>query len=171
MRPRPIPFVWDGRSMVPLDRSRPLCDRQFRLGQEYSLIPHEPRSHATHAHFFAAVSDGWNNLREDDAKRFPSSEHLRRWALIKAGYADEHSIVCESERKARNMGALCRTLDEYAVITVRGNVLRVYTAQSQSHHAMDRETFQASKQAVLEIIAAMIQVTPKKLAENAGRSA
>ncbi len=170
-RPRPIPFVWTGREMVPLDRYRQLCDRQFRAGMEYSLIPHEDRSDATHNHYFATLHDCWQNLPEDIAKRFPTQDHLRAWALIKGGFADEHTTVCESEEKAREIASLCRTLDGYAVISVKENIVRVWTAKSQSRHAMSKEEFQSSKSAVIEIIAELINVTPKKLAENAGRSA
>lgn len=170
-RPRPIPFIWTGREMVPLDRYRILCDRQFREGTEYSLIPHEEISDLSRRHYFATLRDCWMNLPESQAKRFPTEDHMRSWALVEAGYADEHITVCESREKAYEVAALCRSLSEYAVIAVSGNVVKVWTAKSQSRHAMGNSEFQKSKTAVLEIIAGLINVTPKKLAENAGKSA
>ena len=47
----------------------------------------------------------------------------------------------------------------------------VRTAKSQSYRAMDREEFQASKSAILEIVAAMIEVTPATLKREAGTAA
>lgn len=171
IRPQPISFIWTGTEMVPMDRYRPMCARQFTIGQECHLIPMEPRSSATHAHYFAVVNDGWNNLPEAMAAKFPTSEHLRRWCLIKAGFCDEHKIVCESKRIAREVGTLARALDGYAVITIHETVVTIYTAKSQSVRVMDKDEFQKSKQAVLEIISEMIGTAPETLSDNAGQSA
>ena len=57
-------------------------------------------------------------------------------------------------------------MDEYAIVTVTGSLVTVYTAQSQSYRAMGKDKFQASKQAVLDLIAEMIGVETKKLKEQ-----
>lgn len=167
MKIEPVAFVWSGREMVPLDRFRPLAARQFKPGQEYALVPHQGRSEKAHGLYFKAVDLGWKNLPHDVAERFPTSDHFRRWCLIQEGYADEHTMVCDSASKARATAALCRSLDGYAVIRIDGPIVIVWTAQSQSHHAMGHDAFTASMQKVLERIADMLGITVAKLTEEA----
>lgn len=167
----PILFFWDGEAMVPRERFRKLCDKEFVVGDIYPLIVHESRSVESHRHYFAAVHDGWLNLPEDTAERFPSSEHLRKWCLIKAGYADKRSIVCASKAEARRVATFIRPMDEYAVIVQSGATIEVYTAQSQAYRAMGKDQFQQSKDKVLEIISGMIGVETKALQANAGQAA
>lgn len=159
----PALFVWDaGRSvMVPVRRT--VADKTYVDGEDYRLGVIEERSQNSHSHFFAALHDAWMNLPEDQAERWPTSEHLRKWALIKAGFADERSIVCASAAEAQRVAAFVKPMDGYALVTVFEACVRVYTAKSQSRKAMGAKDFQASKTAVLEIISAMIGVTPAQL--------
>ena len=62
-------------------------------------------------------------------------------------------------------------MDEYAIVTVSGPVVRKFTAKSQSISAMGKKDFQASKQAVLDFLSGSIGVDTGTLAENAGRAA
>lgn len=163
----PIIFAWDGETMCPLARFARTCDKQFVVGENYTLVTHEDRSQASHSHYFAALNEAWKNVREDVAERFPTSEHLRKWALVKAGYADERSIVCSSKAEALRLAAFIRPLDEYAVIVVREATIKVFTPQSQSMRAMGKKDFQASKDAVLEIVSGMIGVKSAELKVNA----
>lgn len=165
----PIEFTWDGEAMVPRHPQR--ADRYYTVGERYPLLVHEARSMQSHSHFFAALHEAWTNLPEDQAALFPTVEHLRKWALIKAGFADERSIVCSSKAEAARLAAFIRPMDEFAVVTVKEAVVRVYTAQSQSMRAMGATEFQRSKQAVLDIVSAMIGTDPDALSANAGRAA
>jgi hypothetical protein len=74
-------------------------------------------------------------------EEFPTAEVLRKKMLIRAGYADERSIVCASKAEAQRVAAFVKPMDEYAVVTVREAVVRVYTAQSQSIKAMGAKPF------------------------------
>lgn len=169
--PVPVIFQWDGEAMQALPRFAKLCDRQFVVGQTYTLVVREERSTASHGHFFASVNECWKNLPEDEAERWPTAEHLRKWALVKTGYADERSIVCASAAEARRVAAFVRGFDEFAVIVASGPVVKVFTAKSQSERSMDKTEFQDSKTKVLELLSGMIGVTRKELQDNAGRSA
>jgi hypothetical protein len=163
----PILFYWnDDGVMVPRDRFRKLCDKTFVVGETYPLVVEEPRSRASHSHFFAAIDDGWKNLPENIAPEFSTPEHLRKHALIAAGYCDKRTLVCASKAEAVRTAAFIRPMDEYAVITATHAVVTVYTAKSQSVKAMGRKQFQDSKQAVLEIIAGMIGVDVAQLLGN-----
>ena len=162
----PAMFEWDGDVMKPLERFRHRCDEQFVIGQTYRLIAEEERSTVSHNHFFASLNEAWKNLPHDIAERFPSSEHLRKWALIKSGYADERTIVCDTHNDATKTAALFAYFNEHGVVVVKGRVLSILTAKSQSARAMDKKTFQDSKQAVLDTVAAMIGVTSQKLQDE-----
>lgn len=166
-------FVWDGSAMIPLDRFRGLASRLYRPGTEYSLIPHRGRSEKAHGLYFKCLELAWKNLpdehrlRADGTDRYPTSEHLRKAALIKEGYADEHSILCANEAQAQNTAILARALDGYAIIKVSGPVVTVWTAKSQSHHAMGHEAFSESMQKILEHVADMLGISSQQLTEEA----
>lgn len=168
-RTPPIDFHWDGEAMIP--KIPRLADRHFVVGESYLLVEHHDRSSATHSHYFASLNEAWKNLREADALRFPTAEHLRKWAMVKAGYADERTIVCVSTEEAARAAAHIRALDGYAVITVSDGVVRVYTAKSQSKAAMGAKEFQESKQKVLDIVSDLIGVDAASLRQEAGRAA
>lgn len=168
----PIVFEWDGEHMVPLQRFAQRCDKEFVIGERYILNPHEARSHASHSHYFASIKSGWDSLPENIAARFPSPEALRKWALVKAGYADERTIVANNADEARKIGAVVRTLSEFAVIVIDDNIVRIFTAKSQSARAMpSKQEFQDSKQKVLDVIADLLEVKRSDLERWGGKSA
>ena len=171
MKIRPVMFQWNGEAMVPQPRFMPLCDKQFVVHEEYPLLPVEPRSMKSHNHFFAALYEAWSNLNEADAKRFPTEEHLRHWALIQCGFCHEKVLPCEKPSLAKNVAALIRTSDPYAVIIVKGDVVKVLTAKSQSHAAMGNDEFKESKEKTLDLVATMARTTRKELAKEATQHA
>lgn len=164
-------YTWAGDGFTPLPRFAKACDKEFVVGERYQIEPIEERSAVSHRHYFAALHDAWVNLPEDQAGHFATSEHLRKYALIKAGFADERSLVCASKAEALRVAAFVRPLDEYGIVDVREATVKVYTAQSQSTKAMGKAEFQRSKTAVLDIIAAMIGVDTETLKKQAGGSA
>lgn len=168
---RPVPFNWNGEAMIPHPRFRKLCDQQFVVGLDYVLVTDEQASTASRRHYFAALHDVWLNLPEEEAARFPNSEFLRKWCLVKAGYADERTDICDSAADARRLALTARALDGFAIISCSGNVVKIWTAKSQSPRAMDKAQFQESKQKVLDIAASMIGTTRGALQKNAGRAA
>jgi hypothetical protein len=157
--------------MVPHARFTRECDAAFVVGDVYRLAVQEHRSQASHNHFFAAVQEAWMNLPEDQAERFPTAEHLRKYALIRAGYRDERSIVCASKAEAQRVAAFVKPMDPFAIVTVSEAVVRVFTAQSQSTAAMGKKAFQESKNKVLDVLAEMIGIQPETLTRNVGRAA
>lgn len=167
----PVYFTWDGESMAPMPRFAKLCDKQYVVGETYCLVPHEDRSANSHRHYFASLRNAWLNIPEDLTERFPTSEHLRKFALIKAGYADQRQFVCGSKAEALRLSTFLSPMDSYAVVTVQNAVVNVFTAQSQSTKAMGRKEFAESKNRVLDIVAGLIEVAPQTLSAEAGRAA
>lgn len=162
-----IPFVWQGDAMVPPPGFSRRCDEAFVIGQRYVLTEVLERSSASHRHFFALVREAWMNLPEADAQRFLNPDILRKHALIRAGYCDVTTTVCkfktEAVRLAAAIQAAAEMMDDYVIVTVSGKVVTSYRAKSQDMRSMDKPTFQASKDAVLGILAEMIGVDPATL--------
>jgi len=160
----PIDAIWDGEVFKPATPYMARrADKQFGRGEVLHLEHVEERSTRSHAHFFARVHEVWANLPPLQAERFKSPEHLRRWALIKAGYCDSQSMPCGTASAAKKFAAFIRPLDEFSVITVNGSVVNVFRAKSQSYRTMSKKEFQESKDKVLEIIADLIGVTGDEL--------
>lgn len=193
MAKRPIPVTYDWlevevtdpasgevrrcKAMVPKSRFDNICGRQFDLGEDYTLVPHEDRSMASHRQYFAAIKDGFNNLPERLHARWPTAEHLRKWCLVECNLFDEKEFDCPDETFAKRLGYFIRTEDEYAVISIhktegtkRVKVI-VRRAKSQSMQSMGKAEFQASKQAVLDLIESFIGLERGQLKKHAGKNA
>ena len=136
----------------------------FFVDQErYILEAREERSRNSHRRYFASINEAWKSLPEKVGDRYPSPEHLRKWALCKAGFADEDVTVWDSKGDARKAAVMMRKLDTFAVIVVKDNTVRRYTAQSQDMRSMDKATFHASVEAVERIVAELIGSSVKEL--------
>jgi hypothetical protein len=172
-RARPVLFRWNAatHSMVANRRFEQMAASEYRDGEEYPMVVQEMRSAVSHNHYFAAVNDGWNNLPESIADDFKTSTHLRKWCLVQTGYANEKTVVCDSQAEVTRLVRTCCMLDEFAVLKVSGNVVKIFTPLSQSNTHMDKKTFQESKQAVLDKIAELIGTSAETLSDNAGQSA
>lgn len=159
----PVPFQWDGEAMKPLQPKR--ADAFYTVGERYLLAPVCQRSDVSHKHEFAWLREAWLSLPEHlaDLPHCASPEHLRKWALIRAGYSDSHSIVCSSRAEALRLAAFIRPIDEFAVVITQGTIVTRFTAKSQSKRAMGAQVFQDSKTKIMEVIAHMIGVEPGDL--------
>lgn len=165
---RPVAYQWDGEAMKPLHPR--IADKEYVVGERYMLAPFEQRSTASHNHEFGWLHEAWLNLPEHLSGDFLSSEHLRKWALIRAGYSDSQSHVCSSKAEALRLAAFLRPIDEFSVVIVSNCVVTRFTAQSQSKRAMGAKLFQESKTAIMEVIARLIGVERDALAK-VGRAA
>lgn len=152
---------WVGGVMRPLNPDR--ARQEFEEGQTYRLDRHEDRSEKSHRHFFGVIKTSWENLPEHLCRRFPSEEHLRRHCLIFAGYCKQRIVTCGSKAAAVRVAVLAKELDEYCIVDLKGDVVVVYTAESQSEKAMGSARFQASKEAVFDEVAKLIGVDPTTL--------
>lgn len=162
-------FTWDGESMRP--RRPSVADRYFVIGQEYRLMEEQERSEATHRHEFAWLREAWKNLPESLADEYPSPDALRKRGLIQAGFYDESIIDAGSNAAALRVAAAFRSREEFSLVIVRGVFVVIRTAKSQSRRAMNKDEFQRSKTALLEVVAEMVGVTPAELNANAGQAA
>lgn len=165
----PIPFNWNGETFTPFNSSAlKRCQDSFVKGGTYRLEFVEGRSAASHGAYHAALNQIWKNLGEDKQHEFPSVDHLRKRALIKAGYCDREFRVFDTPEDALKAQALISARDEFAVVTVSANVVSVYTAKSQSRRAMPgKGEFESSKTAVLALCAPLIGQTTEQVMAHA----
>jgi hypothetical protein len=156
---------WDGESLTPINQvwaSR--ADKQFVVGEVYSIEVVEQRSANSHRHYFAALHDIWLSLPEPMHEQFPTSEHLRKYALVRTGYRNTVQHVCASKAEALRLQAAIKSHVEFEAVTVDGVVVTVHSPKSQDHRSMDKETFQRSKQDVLDWCSDLIGVERKRAA-------
>lgn len=167
---KPLYFEWTDEGVM-----RPVApkaaDRQYVIGEKYRLAVEEERSVNSHRHQFAEINEAWKQLPEGLAEQFPSPDHLRKRALIDAGFYNQEVIDCDTPEVAARVAAYAGRQDEYAVVTISDAFVIIRRAKSQSVRNMKKDEFQRSKTAVLEIISAMIGTTPGELAANAEAAA
>lgn len=172
MTDRPIVCAWDGESFTPANQHwANEADRQFVVGERYSLVRHEDRSTATHNHEFAFLKEAWLQLPETLAEQFPTPEHLRKKVLIECGYYTETMVDAGSQAAALRVAAFMRADDDFAHIVTRGPFVVKRVAKSQSRRAMPRKEFQESKTKLMDFVSALIGVAPDVLDTNAGKAA
>lgn len=162
----PMLWTWTGDAMEPMKRFQKACDAEFVIGEVYRLEEVKERSRRSHSHYFASVHNGWMNLSEDEAERFPTAEHLRKHCLIHCGYRNERTLVASTKAEALRIAAFMRPANEYAIIVVRECTVVELTAKSQSQKAMGAKEFQESKTAVLDMIASIIGTDAATLKNN-----
>lgn len=127
----------------------------------------EHRSKSSHDHFFAVINEAWKSLPEDMADDFPSPEHLRKWALIKAGFCSETRIACANNTEAMTLATKAKAMDKYSVVAIDGKAVTIWTADSQRRDAMGRQHFQEAKERALHIISNLLGIDATTLKEAA----
>ncbi len=167
--PHPLLWTWTGEAMVPRAAFVSEANRQFVVDEVYRLVEAEEHSSASRRHQFAWLREAWKNLPHPLDEEFPTSEHLRKRALIDAGFYTEQVLDVGSNAAALRVAMAFRSRDEFVHVVVRGGVVVIREAKSQ--RTMLKDEFQASKTAIMEIVAGLIGVSPQQLQSEAGRAA
>ena len=150
-------------AFVPLGRFRREVDASFKEGSIYHLAEVKGRSAASHSHYFACLHEAWLNLPEPMALHFPNEEAMRKFALIRTGWADRRSVSCGTKAAAERVAAFIRGGSGFSVVTIEGTAITQWTARSQSMAEMGADDFQKSKSDVLEFLEDVIQVSKGSL--------
>ncbi len=169
----PLYCQWTGEAFRPLGRTAKEADKQFVIGERYTLVEWQERSDPSHGHQFAWLYEAWKQLPESIADLYPTSEHLRKRALIQAGYYNEIVVDAGSNAAAVRVAAGFKKMDEFVLCVIRGAAVSVRTAKSQRRgpSGMNKADFNASKADIMEIIAELIGVKPSQLEQQAGMAA
>lgn len=169
----PLIFTWQGDCFTPLKRFEKTCDERFVIGEHYTLEEVQERDMIKHRRQFAFVREGWANLPECYANEpwAQSSEHLRKYALIRNGYCHTETFTCSSNAEAMRWAPRLRADNEYAIVSVKGTLIYRFTAESQSKRAMGAERFYESRKAVMAFVDSLLGVESGETQRNAGRAA
>ena len=160
----PIQCVWTGEAFKPLNgRFHREAASRYGDGEVVTLDDAKGRSRTSHDHYFAIIAEAWGSLSDEAAQRFPTPEHLRKYALIKAGYADSQTFAASSRAEALKIAAFIAPIDDFAIVTTDAASVTRWTAKSQSMKAMGGKVFQESKSAVLEVIAGLLETSVEVL--------
>ena len=148
-----FPLLYEGNGLF-----RCLHPKRVKLdvGAVHGWQMAENRSKASHDHFFAIINEAWKNLPEDMGDDFPSPEHLRKWALIKAGFCSETRIACANNNEAMTLATKAKAMDKYSIVAIDGKAVTIWTADSQRRDAMGRQAFQEAKERALHIISNLL---------------
>lgn len=151
----PLTYLGGGRFETTPYHARRL-DHDYGAGEIVTVQEVQERSLKSHAHYFAQLTEDWESLPEHLTDNFPSVEHLRKYALIKAGYRTETHMSFQTNAEAVAGAAFVGKLDGFAICEVRGKVVTVWQAESQSMRAMKKERFQQSKDDVLRVTSQLL---------------
>lgn len=146
----PLTFSWDGEAFRPATpRQAAIARERWQQGDRVQLEELFERSQASHNQYFASLADAWANLPEKYALEYPTSEHLRKRALCLTGWHTRQDFVCGSKAEATRTAAIVRSVDEYALVVIDGNIVSRLTAKSQRQNRMKKAEFEKSKRDVL----------------------
>lgn len=159
-------FTWTGDAFLPTARFIDAAAEKFVPGAVYWMGVEPERTERSHNHEFAWVAEAWRNLPDALAADYPNPEVLRKRALIHTGWCHVKDHACESKAEARRLARVLQAeLDEYAVVIVREDVVRVCRAKSQARNRMKAAEFQQSKTDIIRWIADLIGVEPDTLSK------
>ena len=168
---RPVAFRRHKNALVVDPRYRKVFEAQFTEGADYIMVPVQARNMAQHSGYFAEVNRTHENLDERIAHLYPTATHLRKWALCESNFCTVKIIDCGTPAVAKATAVMCRGLDQFAQIKIRGSVLTVKQALSQQIApppvGMDADTFKASRTAVLDLITPLARTTPDEVQKEA----
>lgn len=142
-----------------------MADKFLVIGESYlvDIGAYRLRTLEHHRFFFAAVAKGWKNLPDPWPMMLPTPEHLRKYALIKAGYCETQTFVCKSKTECQRMAEVVKWTDTYALCEITGNVLTIHRAKSQRWSAMPARQFLEVTTKVYQVIGDIIGVDPSTL--------
>lgn len=91
--------------------------------------------------FFANLNEVYASLPDNQRRRFPNVEILRKHALIACGHCDVMTVACGSKSAAPGVAAAFRLKDQYCIVNIDGSVVTVLTARSMSRRELKAPQF------------------------------
>ncbi len=163
-----IRACWAGGSFQPDTPSRAAC-QSLKDGERVVLDIIRTRSGRSHRHAFAELDAAWATLPEhlQSAPWAANSEVFRKHLLIVCGYSNARVVTTASPVEARHIASVLSQLATeahgYSICDVRGGVITLWVPISMNYRSMDKDTFQAAKNALLDAAADLLGVTPESL--------
>ena len=167
----PLLWKWDGTAMTPLPYFKKQAEKQLEFGRIYRLEAVEFRSTQSHKHYFACLQTAFDNLPEAHANRWRTPDELRKWALCQTPFRDTQEFHTPSHAEAIRLATHFAQMREFSVCEIRDNMVLRHTPHSQDYAHMANREFQASKSAVLNVLANILGVPVEDLKREGGRAA
>lgn len=134
------------------------------LGNTFELETIEDRSNEHHRWLFAVVKKVFENLPEVHAEQFKNPEHLRKRALIEAGWCRHIKMHADD---APEIMRLCIWLDPYMLISAGLHGVNIYQAKSmrmkRNGGELTKEKFKEVVERMLHYMAGLIGLDPAEL--------
>lgn len=143
--------------------TRELLDRKLIVGESYRIDIYNERSSAFHNKYFATIAEAWQHLPDPWDAILPSPTHLRKYALIKAGWCTVATYPLRSDADAIIAVSTAKMEDEYCLAVASGSVLTIYRAKSQRWTAQYAVEFYETAVRVFDVIGGIIGVDPLSL--------
>lgn len=161
----PVRAMWDGDRFVPLKRFLPQLNKDCVVHELYTITEIADRDMVRHRGYFAFVNEAFDSLPEEWGTFFKNADHLRKWALIQTKYCSHKNFVFDTPGDAERFAGYVREHNnDFQVVQVSGNVVVVYTAESQqvlrNGKGMDAERFKTSISAVRHYLEGMLGIRP-----------
>jgi hypothetical protein len=167
----PMLYKWDGAAFTPTPYFKAQAEKQLQFGRTYRLEAVEIRSSESHKHYFACINTAFDNLPEAHANRWQTPDQLRKWALCQTPFRDTQEFHAPSHAEAIRLATHFAQLREFSVCEIRDNMVLRHTPHSQDYAQMADREFQASKSAVLDVLANILGVPAEDLAREGGKAA
>ena len=160
MTDRAITATWNGERFVLPPISRMKCKETLQPNEAVVLEVKRPRHLAMHRRFMAMVADYHSNLPEHlaDAPFAASPDHLRKYALIRCGFADTTTHTAKSEAEALRVEETFQSMrgDTFALVYRQGLIVCRSVALSQAFAAMNQKSFKQSSEHIEEFLATLV---------------
>lgn len=143
--------------MIPLPRMLPVAQKRYEEGRVYRFDVEEIQSERSRGHYYATLRDLWGSIPERYGDRWPTPEHLRKYALIATGHFSQRVFSLTDQTSALRLASYIKSKDEFAVVLVTDSTVTEYTAKSQSPSAMGHKLFQQSKTDCLDYVNHLIE--------------
>lgn len=138
-------------------------------GEVVTVSIERQRSGVSHRHQFAWLKEAWENLPEHlmDMPWAETADSMRKHALIATGFCNKTVLDCGAKATAQRVKVALLAAEVkahgYAIGSVSGPVVTIWTPESQSVRAMGGDRFKASKSAILDWVAGQIGCSPDDL--------
>jgi len=152
--------VWKDGAFHPKPEQAHRAGQIFREGQDYFLTVSVAHRAKARNMYHARIRELWHSLSEDDEKKFPSPSALRQFALISTGWWTLEEVRMPSPEAAERFAAYVQGLGQLKATEIDGNMVRVFTARSQSGPGMpDDDDWKRSIDDVIAFLEERLGVT------------
>lgn len=158
-----LKYLGDGRLTAAHQTDWHVLKENLQEGDIVAMTEDAGRSMKQHRWLFACIRKAYDTLPERQISRFPSEEHLRKYALIKAGWCDVHQqafsspVNAELAAKAFKVGANLTTEGKnFTLAIANGNIVTYAVPRSISFKACKGQAWETVCQGVVDYLCELV---------------